>query len=79
MEKAYHKAENIKGLKNAGCTIGISERIIVYIPAGMGQFTAIGFVLTAKSITRHEKITKSPAFGEYYLIRTLLSFLTVIL
>ncbi|HHU52595.1 MAG TPA: DUF3307 domain-containing protein [Clostridiaceae bacterium] len=71
--------ENIKSLTNAGSTIGILERIIIYILARMSQFAAIGFVLTAKSITRYEKITKSPAFGEYYLIGTLFSFLIVIL
>lgn len=61
------------GLRNAGTIIGILERIILYILAAHGQFSAIGFVLTAKSITRYDKITKSAQFAEYYLIGTLLS------
>ncbi|NLJ71005.1 MAG: DUF3307 domain-containing protein [Clostridiaceae bacterium] len=77
--ESNNEGENIKSLTNAGSTIGILERVIIYILASMGQFAAIGFVLTAKSITRYEKITKSPAFGEYYLIGTLFSFLIVIL
>lgn len=63
------------GLENAGSTIGKLERLVTYILASAGQFEAIGFILTAKSITRYEKIASS----EYYLIGTLASFLCAIL
>ncbi len=76
-ESNAEKGESV-GLKNAGSTIGILERLIIYSLAAVGQYAAIGFILTAKSITRYEKISKDPAFGEYYLIGTLFSLLLVI-
>ncbi|GMA43371.1 hypothetical protein GCM10025853_08280 [Tetragenococcus halophilus subsp. halophilus DSM 20339] len=42
------------------------------------QYAAIGFVLTAKSIARYNKIAEDPKFAEYYLLGTLLSSLLVI-
>ena len=39
----------------------------------IGQYSAIGLVLTAKSIARYDKIAKDPEFAEYYLLGTLLS------
>lgn len=43
------------------------------------QYAAIGFVLTAKSIARYDKITKDEKFAEYYLLGTLVSTLCVII
>ena len=45
----------------------------------MNQYSAIGLVLTAKSIARYDKIAKEPDFAEYYLLGTLLSTVAVIL
>lgn len=45
----------------------------------MNQYTAIGFVLTAKSIARYDKITKDEKFAEYYLLGTLISTLCVVI
>ena len=56
--------------KNAGKIIGYLERIIVFFFLLYKQYTAIAFVLTAKSIARFD-MDKSKA--EYYLIGTLLS------
>ena len=42
------------------------------------QYTAIAFVLTAKSIARYEKITTEKEFGEYYLLGTLISAVCVV-
>ena len=39
----------------------------------LGQYSALGLVLTAKSIARYDKITKDPDFAEYYLLGTLMS------
>ena len=44
----------------------------------MNQYSAIGFVLTAKSVARYDKIAKDEKFAEYYLLGTLTSTLCVI-
>ena len=38
-----------------------------------GQYSAVGLVLTAKSIARYDRISKDQSFAEYYLLGTLLS------
>ena len=45
----------------------------------MNQYTAMGMVLTAKSIARYDQITKEQTFAEYYLIGTLLSTASVVI
>jgi Protein of unknown function (DUF3307). len=65
--------------QNAGKIIGILERLLVVIMIAMKQYAAIGLIFTAKSITRYDKITKEPAFAEYYLVGTLLSLLISII
>lgn len=67
------------GLPNAGALIGVFERIFILLMLSANQFTAIGFVLTAKSIARYNKISESPQFAEYYLLGTLLSTLLIII
>ena len=69
---------NDYGHKNAGSLIGILERLLIALLLTLNQFVVIGFVLTAKSITRYDKITKDPQFSEYYLLGTLLSILMVV-
>lgn len=56
-----------------GSFIGKKERLFVLLMFSLHQYTALGFILTAKSITRYKKIS------EYYLIGTLLSSLFVII
>lgn len=67
-----------EGHSNAGALIGILERCIILLLLSTGQYSAIGFVLTAKSIARYNKIADDPKFSEYYLLGTLLSALLVI-
>lgn len=67
------------GHPNAGALIGILERLIILILLSVGQYSAIGFVLTAKSIARYNKMADDPKFSEYYLLGTLLSSLLVII
>lgn len=67
------------GLPNAGALIGVFERIFILLMLSANQFTAIGFVLTAKSIARYNKISESPQFAEYYLLGTLLSTLLIVI
>lgn len=67
---------NDLGIKNAGAWIGTLERWLIAIFVALGQYAALAFVLTAKSIARYSKITEDHAFAEYYLIGTLASCLT---
>lgn len=71
--------EDRKREKNAGRFIGTVERIIMLIFLYINQYSAIGLVLTAKSIARYDRITKEKDFAEYYLLGTLLSTLLVII
>lgn len=63
---------------NNGAIIGFLERIIIAVFLYSNQYSAIGFILTAKSIARYNKISEDAEFGEYYLIGTLFSTLFVI-
>lgn len=62
----------------AGSFIGLLERLLILILLSINQFSAIGLVLTAKSIARYDKISKDKEFAEYYLLGTLLSTIIVI-
>ena len=73
-----NKEDENKKDNNAGRFIGTIERIIILIFISIGQYAAIGLVLTAKSIARYDKISKEKDFAEYYLIGTLVSTLVVI-
>lgn len=66
------------GLKRAGATIGVLERILTLTLVLIGQYAAIALVLTAKSVTRFEAL-KDRSFAEYYLIGTFSSMLFAIL
>ena len=50
------------GYPNAGALIGILERCIILLLLSVGQYSAIGFVLTAKSIARYDKISTDKKF-----------------
>lgn len=82
MLAVYRPKDKERGRKqdnNAGRFIGTIERIIMLIFLSIGQYSAIGLVLTAKSIARYDKIAKEPEFAEYYLLGTLLSTLAVVI
>lgn len=63
-------------LKDAGKWIGMLERVLVLTFILIHQFSAIGFLLAAKSIFRFGDLTqkKDRKLTEYILIGTLLSF-----
>jgi len=66
--------------KGAGKMIGYLERIIVFFLLINHQFSAIAFVLTAKSAARFPEINKSDdasSLAEFYIIGTLLSMTSV--
>lgn len=69
----------IKADNKIGRRIGTMERLIMLAFLSVNQYTAMGFVLTAKSIARYDKITKDEKFAEYYLLGTLVSVLCVVL
>ena len=64
--------------KKAGGFIGLLERLIILLFLSINQYSAIGLVLTAKSIARYDEISKNKDFAEYYLLGTLLSTFIVI-
>lgn len=65
--------------KKAGAVVGFLERILIVIFLSLNQFSAIGLILTAKSIARYDMIVKNQEFAEYYLIGTLTSVLSSVL
>lgn len=78
-EKGSKRSDSKLESINAGRTIGNLERILVLLLLMFDQYTAIAFILTAKSITRYNKIVEDPSFAEYYLIGTLSSVLIAVL
>ena len=74
-----NEGEGDEGVPNAGALIGVLERLFILLMLSVNQFTAIGFVLTAKSIARYNKISENPQFAEYYLLGTLMSTLLIII
>lgn len=59
-----------KSIPNAGKLIGIVERFLAFVLILAGQYTALGFIIAAKSILRFSATEKN----EYVLVGTLLSF-----
>jgi len=81
-QKEIKKEDGIKSLAKAGRYIGIFERILVLTFILTNNFSAIGFLIAAKSILRFSDKSKSGARKqtEYVLIGTLMSFaLTIII
>jgi len=64
--------DKMKSIAKAGELIGCLERIIIITLVFCGATTAIGFVMTAKSIARFKQL-ENKSFVERYLIGTLLS------
>jgi len=63
-------------LKNAGNYIGMLERVFVFSFVVLNQWSAIGFLIAAKSVFRFNDLTraKDRRLTEYILIGTLTSF-----
>lgn len=73
-----HDGESTVEELRAGRWIGMLERTIISVLALCGQFGAIAFVLTAKSIARF-KMLDDKEFAECYLVGTLASTALAIL
>ncbi len=65
-----------ESLKDAGKYIGVLERLLVFTFIIVGQWGAVGFLITAKSVFRFGDLTasKERQLTEYILIGTLISF-----
>lgn len=63
-----------KGLENGGQLIGILERGLIFLLLMVGQPTAVGFLIAAKSILRFDTTARDQQAGEYVIIGTLASF-----
>jgi hypothetical protein len=72
--------EDTQSLANAGIWIGRCERILVLTFILTNQYTALGFLITAKSILRFsEKEGKTQKKTEYILVGTLISFASAVI
>lgn len=60
-----------------GRTIGVLERLLVYLLVLAGQWGALGLVIAAKSIARFPEF-RHQGFADYYLMGTLASILTAV-
>lgn len=70
----------VNGLAKAGIWIGLLERFLIFTFILMEQYTAIGFLIAAKSILRYnDKDFNTQKQTEYVLIGTLMSFASAIM
>jgi predicted permease len=68
--------EKSTGLKEGGRLIGLTERALIFAFIWTGVPTAIGLLITAKSILRFGDVTDAERrkHAEYVIIGTLMSF-----
>ncbi|MDF2988761.1 MAG: hypothetical protein K0R50_4271 [Eubacterium sp.] len=71
--KPEEEAKRDEKQQKTGAIIGSLERILIVFFISINQYSALGFILTAKSIARYDAIAKDRMFAEYYLIGTLVS------
>jgi len=67
-------------LKHAGAYIGVLERLFIFLFIVLNQWSAIGFLITAKSVFRFGDLSraKDRKLTEYILIGTLCSFIMAV-
>lgn len=70
----------LRGLRDGGKTIGQLERALIFVFVSIDQFSAIGFLIAAKSIFRFGELRdrSNRMEAEYIIIGTLISFLWAI-
>lgn len=64
----------MKPTLDASCVIGSIERMLVFLFVWLGQYSAIGFLIAAKSVMRFPEMGQGKNNAEYYLVGSLLSF-----
>jgi hypothetical protein len=83
-EAARHDANGARpqrGFPTGGRVIGQLERLLIYVLVLNGQYTAVGFLVAAKSIFRFGELNDPTARmeSEYIIIGTMMSFSWAIL
>lgn len=78
-QREIAKETDQESLKKAGRYIGVFERILVLTFIVSNNFSAIGFLIGAKSILRFGDVKGARKHTEYVLIGTLMSFAICIL
>ena len=75
-EKNLPIARESRGFENGGLVIGQLERMMIFVFVLVGQPTAIGFLIAAKSILRFGEIKdhENRMEAEYIIIGTFMSF-----
>ncbi len=73
------KPDKKESTDRLGAFIGTLERILTILLVCVEAFTAIGFVITMKSIARYDKLQTEKAFAEYFLAGTMLSMLLALI
>ena len=73
---ANGKVNDVKSTLDASRVIGSVERMLVFLFVWLGQYSAIGFLIAAKSVMRFPEKGKGKEGNnaEYYLVGSLLSF-----
>ncbi len=71
--KVEKKSEVAKVTLDASRVIGSIERVLVFLFVWLGQYSAIGFLIAAKSVMRFPEMGNGKN-AEYYLVGSLLSF-----
>ncbi len=76
LKNEQNAEEGGESLMDAGKYIGIIERLLVFAFVVLNQWSAIGFLVTAKSVFRFGDLSKGKnrKLTEYILIGTLMSF-----
>lgn len=64
----------MKPTLDASRVIGSIERMLVFLFVWLGQYSAIGFLIAAKSVMRFPEMGQGKNNAEYYLVGSLLSF-----
>ena len=72
-EGAGAEADSAKVTLDASRVIGSIERVLVFLFVWLGQYSAIGFLMAAKSVMRFPEMGQGKN-AEYYLVGSLLSF-----
>ena len=75
--KELNKDSGDANEENVGEWIGVLERVLALTFVLMGSFTALAFVLAAKSIARFKKLEEKP-FAEYYILGTSASLIVAL-
>lgn len=72
--RPFGRSFRAEGLPRGGQLIGLLERGLIYFFILVGQPTAVGFLIAAKSVLRFDASKRKQKAAEYVIIGTLASF-----